>query len=1197
MLKNFKKIIPIFFITFFTLVVVANIDKISKIFNSNDNSLNFNISAGTNYITNFSLAGVNDKQIWAIEQDTNGIMFFANKRGIIIYDGFNWDYIKTPSTPYKIFREPKTNTIFVGCSNGIGFLENKNGMYAFKNIEFGDQKIGQITDILANSESVFFYNENYIARVNIINHEDKNIVDSQKTILNGIFKIGDKILVNKSESGFFEVHNDNISTIPFFDKALNADIIFSIQLDNSTVLLGTSEQIIYKFDGINIEIFQTQAQSFFTENYIVGGVLLNNEQLVISTINAGAILINKNNGNIENIINYSTGLPDNEIYSSFVDKNNGLWFSHISGLSRVDYSLPIKNYTNYYGLKGNIISTSILDTTLYVATTNGVFYLTRPKNSNELNELKKEQEKNKKENTQANQQTNVTENQIDENNIDKNQNTEQTDNNGEEEKKGLFQKWKEKRKNKNKDKIIDDTMDDINTDNNNNASVDSAKNTVVVDKNVVDNNVNKNNNVLVDENTNQTVSLNYNFYYKKIEGIDSKVKQIIKLNDLLIVATNNGLFQIKNYKAEIIIENSYITSICTSSEQSIFYVNSTSGIYIIKYENQRWKTLNKLETKEIKQNIFSIAEDNNKNIWLGMEDMAYLIELNNYQTKTITPYYFNTDFSDKVMVKNLSEKIYFFISGGIYYFNQSSKKLELETEFTEKQISYIKYIAPEDHIIWYNKNKPWQFQENNFVQNNNQTIYLNLFENINDIKIDDNKNIWIVNNFNSIYQVIQRDSLAKSNTKFELYIKNITADSVVLNNNDDISLAHNNNSLNINVYAPYFLKENSTKYQYMVKGLMNEWSEWTTNQTIPLYLKSGKYVLHIKAKNILEEISDEKIVKINIRYPFWQTTWFYAISIILSLVLVIFIFRLRQRNLIKSNHILELKVIKRTKEIELQKEELRAQKDEIEIQRDLVTEHRDKIVYQNKQITDSIEYASRIQSAVLPLDEVLEKYFAQHFIVNMPRDVVSGDFYFFKEIDNKIIVAVADCTGHGVPGAFLSMMGLAYLNEIAANTTNFYANEILNSLRKNVIDALRQSEKSDRKDGMDISLCLFDAEKKEVQFAGAYNPLFLIRKNEIVEIHADKMPIGFHRKINNNFTSKVLPYFENDIFYMFSDGYMDQFGGASGRKFLKANFKELLLQVSDLPMKEQKELITSTFNKWKGDNQQIDDVLILGIKV
>jgi len=1209
MLKNKSKIFILIFILCTGLVVIANINKISKIFDNSDNSLINNqsqIKPGSSYITNFSLIGFNDKQIWAIEQDSNGIMFFANRRGIIVYDGFNWDYIKTPSTPYKIFREPKNNTIFVGCNNGIGFLENKNGVYTFKSIEFGDKEIGQISDIISNFEDIYFYNENFIVRINILDFDDKDIIDSKKSLLNGIFKIGNTILVNKSETGFYEVHKNNISTIPYFGQALNCDILFNIQLDSTKILLGTSNDIIYKFDGKNIEIFSTSAQSYFTDNYIIGGVLLHNNQLAISTINGGTIIIDKNNGNIENIINYSSGLPDNEVYSSFVDKNGGLWLSHIAGLSRIDYNLPIKNYSNYYGLKGNIISTCLLDTTLYVITTNGVFYLTKPKDANELNEIKKNQEKDKKEIAQSN----LVENQIEEIKIENNgneNNQETTDNNESDEKKGLFQKWKEKRKDKNKDKNkneVDDesenteiiTETETNNTNNTNAAIDTAKNVNVVENTVVENNTNSNsvNNISVENNN--ILNFDFNYYYKKIEGIETKAKQIIKLNDMLLVATNSGLFQIKNQKTEVIIKDEFILNICKSKNNNTFYVNSSSGIYIINYENSKWKIVNKLENSEIKENIFSIVEDDNNNIWLGMEDMAYLIEISDNQVVEVKPYYFKTDFSDKVIVKNLYNKIYFFLSGGIYIFNSNKNEIELETEFTEKEVSSLKYISSEENLIWYNKNKNWKFQDNNLNLNAHQTIYFNLFENINDIKLDDQQNIWLVDNYNSIYQIISEDT-TKQDTNFELYIKNIIADSVALENNENVKVAYNNNNLSINIYAPYFLKENSTKYQFLVDGLMTEWSDWTTNQSIPLYLKSGKYIVHVKAKNILGEISSEKLIKINVRYPFWQTTWFYLVTGAIILVLIILFFRMRQRNLIKSNQILELKVKKRTEKIEAQKEELRAQKEEIEIQRDLVVAHRDQIVYQTKQITDSIEYASRIQSAVLPLDEILHKYFKQHFIINLPRDVVSGDFYFFKEIDNKIIVAVADCTGHGVPGAFLSMMGLAYLNEIVANTDKFYANEILNTLRKNVVDALRQSEYSDRKDGMDISLCLFDADKKELQFAGAYNPLFLIRNQEVIELQADKMPIGFHRKINNAFASKILPYNDNDIFYMFSDGFADQFGGQNGRKFLKSNFRDLLLKVSEFSMSEQRELILTAFKQWKGDNHQIDDVLVLGVKV
>jgi len=258
----------------------------------------------------------------------------------------------------------------------------------------------------------------------------------------------------------------------------------------------------------------------------------------------------------------------------------------------------------------------------------------------------------------------------------------------------------------------------------------------------------------------------------------------------------------------------------------------------------------------------------------------------------------------------------------------------------------------------------------------------------------------------------------------------------------------------------------------------------------------------------------------------------------------------------------------------------------------------DKLSYQKKQITDSIEYASKIQTAILPPDDYITQLITEHFIFYKPRDIVSGDFYWVTEKNNKIVVAVVDCTGHGVPGAFMSMLGTAFLNEIVNSDFDQKANSILNQLRDYIKKSLHQTGKDDEtKDGMDISLCIIDKNKGTLQFAGAYNSLFLISNNKPLMIKGDRMPIGIYMKEKDTFTNHEIDIQPGDMFYMFTDGYIDQFGGDNRRKFRIAPFRELLVAIHDKPMDEQKMILKTTFNQWKGQQEQIDDVLVFGFRI
>jgi serine phosphatase RsbU (regulator of sigma subunit) len=257
----------------------------------------------------------------------------------------------------------------------------------------------------------------------------------------------------------------------------------------------------------------------------------------------------------------------------------------------------------------------------------------------------------------------------------------------------------------------------------------------------------------------------------------------------------------------------------------------------------------------------------------------------------------------------------------------------------------------------------------------------------------------------------------------------------------------------------------------------------------------------------------------------------------------------------------------------------------------------DEIALINLEITTSINYASRIQAALLPQKENLETNLPDHFILFLPRDVVSGDFYWVSKVDGKIVFCAADCTGHGVPGAFMSMLGITFLDGIIHKQKILKADEILNRLKQDVMSALRQTgRKEEQKEGIDIALCVYDPATKQLEFAGAYLPLYLIRKGKLEEFQGNKISISYVEEIPQSYQSKFIKIQKGDILYLFSDGYADQFGGPDGKKFKYIGFKQFLTEIHHQPMEKQKNLLEKNFFTWKGDREQIDDVIIMGVK-
>ena len=292
----------------------------------------------------------------------------------------------------------------------------------------------------------------------------------------------------------------------------------------------------------------------------------------------------------------------------------------------------------------------------------------------------------------------------------------------------------------------------------------------------------------------------------------------------------------------------------------------------------------------------------------------------------------------------------------------------------------------------------------------------------------------------------------------------------------------------------------------------------------------------------------------------------------------------------------------RNEELVQQKEEIVSQRDEIEAQRNLALEQKDQIEIQSKSVNDSIRYAQRIQSAILPPETFITELLHENFIFYKPRDIVSGDFYWIKQVNNFIILVAADCTGHGVPGAFMSMLGISYLNEMVQRREITQANQILNELRSQIKHSLRQhGQRDESKDGMDIALCVIDNKTRMMQYAGAFNPLYLIRdvngKPELQEIKADRMPVGFYHGKDKSFTNHELQLEMGDTLYIFSDGFIDQIGGKNEKKYMSKNFKNLLLEIHEEPMYEQKEILDKKLNDWMEGYPQMDDILVVGVRI
>jgi ligand-binding sensor domain-containing protein/serine phosphatase RsbU (regulator of sigma subunit) len=529
---------------------------------------------------------------------------------------------------------------------------------------------------------------------------------------------------------------------------------------------------------------------------------------------------------------------------------------------------------------------------------------------------------------------------------------------------------------------------------------------------------------------------------------------------------------------------------------------------------------------------------------------------------------------------------------------------EIIAQYSSKDGLLSDYISllniDNDGNVWIGTNKglnKFNIENNKFYSYSQRMGYIGIESKNNATYKDKDGSLW----FGTIKGVIKLNANKVSDNQLEP-LTQITRFRVNLEDRplvEGVELNYREKSVIFDYGSICLTNPSQVYYQVMLEGADEDWRP-LTQQTVETYspLPPGKYTFKVKASNNNGVWNSEpETFSFEITPPIWQRTWFIVVCIFLIVVIVFSFVKYREKQLIKEKQILEEKVEERTEEV-VQKSAEIAQK--------------------NKDIIDSITYAKRIQDAILPSNEMFTRELPQTFVLFDPKDIVSGDFYWLATKGNKSLFAAVDCTGHGVPGAFMSIVGYNLLDKIVGEYGITEPAEILNELNKGVEETLRKGiDSQDIKDGMDITLCSFDKQTGILEYAGAYNPLYIVSKNKIeinnkdvlepnmtdesglmlFEVKADRFPIGSYSESNKKYTNTSFKLSKGDTLYLFSDGYADQFGGPNGKKFRYKQFKQLLLSINLKSMDEQKEILNNAMTEWKGNIEQVDDIIVIGTKL
>lgn len=437
------------------------------------------------------------------------------------------------------------------------------------------------------------------------------------------------------------------------------------------------------------------------------------------------------------------------------------------------------------------------------------------------------------------------------------------------------------------------------------------------------------------------------------------------------------------------------------------------------------------------------------------------------------------------------------------------------------------------------------------------------------------------------FAALNRENLTKTKTPWKVYISRVGLNDHIISYNVEKSSVtkpiKHGQSIRFDIRSTQYFGDENIQYRFRLKGISDQWSTFEKN-SYKIYdqLPAGKYTVEFQGINQYASESDVSSYTFTILPP-WYLTWWAYILYIIGFILIIYLIALASIYRVKEkNKSLENIVSERTKEIAEKNETLEIQKNEIsEINSDLL---------------GSINYAKRIQNTILPSKTSLDNLFDDYFVFYLPKDIVSGDFYWAQKFDKTIIWSAIDCTGHGVPGAFVSIVGN---NTLIRATKEFGLRKpalILDQQRELVLDTFKNEGHQDVKDGMDLALVSLNTETLELEYAGANNPLIIIRDKKIIEIKADKQPIGEFVKMTP-FTNHSITLQKGDSIYLYTDGFIDQFGGKKDKKFKSKPFKELLIKIAHFPMQEQHKVLQKTLDDWRGEGHQVDDICIFGVRI
>lgn len=1055
-------------------------------------------------------------QNWAITQDFEGRMYFGNKEGILIYDGFGWEMVLTSNegTVRSLDVSP-TGKVYAGGVNDFGYLEsNYLGELSFISLpglyNLQPEEIGDVYYTHAFYDGVYFMTNQ---KIYFYDGRSLRFWESESAF-QSCYKINNKLIINQLSTGLCVMVDDSITPIFNANDFRQIRLYDIIRYSENDMLVLTERYGIYSFFKNTVsreygEAYRTRINTEIRNFNPFNGAIIRNNILSIGTWGHGLLLVDKE-GDIIQKVDHEMGLADEVIIEQFVDREKNLWLATSNGISRISINDRIVEYGDRAGVNETVEKIVEFDGKMFIGTHTGLY------------------------------------------------------------------RW---------------------------------------------------------------VEGNKNGIFKKVDGISTECWDILPLEidgkKSMLVAGNNAIYQVwEDLSIDLVVSCLPWTFHQLKSEPNTIFVGLDDGLMCIRYLDGTWRMQNKIAG--IDETIYHISETNENELWLGTLDNG-VIRLKLEKSRTLNAFRFEIEKMNHkkglpeggVFSETYQGEPIFGTSSGIYQYNRREMNftplvklnnargkenfvVHRLSESPDGKLYMVAYRNDEFHLGYFEESdEGMKWMNNDFLP-----LSLEVFH---DIYHSSTEDVWFggptgLYNYRPPKQtetgdfdfstVIRRIYLNKDSLHFAGFDNALNYGDTVIAKPARLKIPYENNSISFTYSSQYQKYPDQNLYSHKLEGFDDEWSEWSRdNKSVYTNLFEGNYTFMAKSKNAYGVESGISTYSFLVKAPWFRTWWAYLIYTVGLFFMVWGIIILYTRRL---KRIIKIK----TAEVVEQKEEIEKQKDEVESQRKLLE-------IKNSDITSSINYAKRLQSALLPDDRLISKYLSDSFILYKPKDIVSGDFYWMEHVNGQpdrdyTLFAAVDCTGHGVPGAFVSVVGNSGLNRAVNQYGLHDPAKILEKLNEIVVDTLSKGD-SELRDGMDISLCRFDFRNMKLQFAGANNNAYLVRKGignenhglngstklfkeDMVELKANKQPVGYY-EFREDFVNTEVKLKKGDIIYLFSDGFPDQFGGPNGKKYNYPRFKDFLVSISDKPMSEQKSLIESEFERWKSGEDQIDDIVVAGIRV